>query len=116
MIMNIEKINDNSVVALMPQRVDASNAHLIDDEFKELFNTGIKKILIDFSDNMYLSSAGIRNILAAYKKVNSISGKIALACLKPQVKNTLELTGFSFFKEKLPFFNTIIEGKVFLSV
>ena len=54
---------------------------------------GVEELVFDLSQVDYISSAGLRVLLSAQKKMASRSMKIANA--KPAVKEVFDITGFS---------------------
>ena len=59
---------------------------------------GLRNIVIDFSAVDYVSSAGLRLLLVAYRKVGAESRKLVLAGVKDEIVQVMSHTGF------LPFF------------
>lgn len=51
-------------------------------------------LLIDLRELVYVSSAGLRVILMAAKRVRAKGGRIALCGLQPQVAEVFEISGF----------------------
>ena len=56
---------------------------------------GEKVVIVDFAGLDYISSAGLRSILSASKKLKGKEGSILLASLKDIVKEVFEISGFS---------------------
>jgi len=54
-----------------------------------------KHLVIDLVDLEYISSAGLRSILIAAKKVKDNQGRFALASLTQMVKDVFDMSGFS---------------------
>lgn len=58
-----------------------------------------KELVLDMEGVSYMSSAGLRCLLAAYKRLAAAGGEMELAGVKGIVAEVLEMTGFSgFFK------------------
>ncbi len=112
--MNENFLNEISVEFTMPVRIDAVNSGEIEKQIDKAMQSGAKNILFDFSDNNYMASSGIRVILSVYKKTKNCGGKIALVNVKPDVRNVLEMTGYSFFQDKLPIMNSINSARSYL--
>jgi anti-anti-sigma factor len=51
--------------------------------------------VVDMADVNYLSSAGIRVLLALYKRAAAKGGKMALSALQPYCRSVLEVAGFT---------------------
>lgn len=59
----------------------------------------VEKIVFDFSNVEYISSAGLRVLLSIHKAMSSKGGEFVLENVSADVKNVLEMTGFlSFLK------------------
>lgn len=53
------------------------------------------KITLDFADLSYVSSAGLRVILALQKQINRTGGSLTLINVSPAVMEVFEMIGFS---------------------
>ena len=57
---------------------------------------GVTELVFDFAQLDYLSSAGLRVLLSAQKKMNS-QGSMKLRNVNPTVKEVFDITGFADF-------------------
>ncbi len=57
----------------------------------EALDTNIKELVLDFEKVEYTSSAGLRQIVAAHKKMN---GKLTLKNVCSEIMDVFKLTGF----------------------
>jgi len=91
--MEIKKsqTGDTGVLTLIG-RLDAISAPKLQKVFTE-FVTEIKHIEFDFAEVEYMSSAGIRVLLAAQKNVNKEGKTMTLKNVVPEVKSVFEITG-----------------------
>lgn len=92
--MEIKTVADVKVVYVLP-RVDASNAKQLESELAELVKAGAPKLVCNFSQNEYISSAGLRVFLSVLKAQQKSGGKIALAAFQPYVREVFDMAGFS---------------------
>lgn len=77
-------------------RIDHQSAPLLEQKFNELLDAGHFRIVVDMSGVDYISSAGLRVLLGIRKKVRRWNrGDLRLAALKPMVKETFRLVGFT---------------------
>jgi anti-sigma B factor antagonist len=77
-------------------RVDHQTAPELQKTLDDLINQGQFKLVLDMSGVNYMSSAGLRVLLAARKAVKRWNrGDLRLAHLQPYVRDTLELVGFT---------------------
>ena len=56
---------------------------------------GAKKVVLDFSQLNYISSAGLRILLGAAKQLRASGGKFGMFGLNQSVKEVFEISGFS---------------------
>ena len=55
---------------------------------------GVKKLILDFSEVEYISSAGLRVLLAMEKSMRRQGGQMTLLHVNPAVKEIIRLAGF----------------------
>ncbi|MDR0433689.1 MAG: STAS domain-containing protein [Gracilibacteraceae bacterium] len=72
-------------------RLDTSTAPQLE---KELYLAGVTKLVFDFADIEYVSSAGLRVLLSAQKKMNK-QGEMIVRNVNETVAEVFEITGFS---------------------
>ncbi len=88
------KKTDGILVVEMVERFDAYSAKEVEAFLQEKISSGNTKILCDFSGTDYISSAGLRVLLAAAKALKKVEGKIGLCSLKGPVREVFETAGF----------------------
>ena len=106
--METKRIDGVLVVYMVP-RFDAYSAKEVEADLNEAIKNGAEKILCDFSNTEYISSAGLRVLLATAKKLMKTGGKICLSSLKSYVSEVFETAGFT------PLFNIYKSEKDALS-
>ena len=57
--------------------------------------TGVREIVVDFTECPYISSAGIRILLMAHRRMAAAGGKFIARNLSPTVREIFDLTGIS---------------------
>lgn len=75
-------------------RLDASTAGGVEETFLAWVGQGAKAFVFDLSGLEYISSAGLRVMLLAAKKMRSAGGKLALFGLGETVREVFEISGF----------------------
>ena len=75
-------------------RLDSSTGPAFEGELLQLINSGAGRLLLDFSDLVYISSAGLRVVLLAAKRLQSANGRLALCSLSPQIAEVFRISGF----------------------
>ncbi len=106
MTINQNKQGDITVLE-MKGRLDADSSPDADRQMAKLIDGGARKIIMDLSSLEYVSSAGLRVFLSAAKRMKKENGKLSLASPSPQVKQVLEMAGFSTI---LPIFSSLAEA------
>lgn len=90
---------NNAVVVSIKGRMDAVTTPEIESRLSQLIDSGEKKLLINLQQLDYISSAGLRALLATAKRLKSEHGDVAFANLEGHVKEVFEISGFySIFK------------------
>ena len=88
--MTIEKTMDGSTAVLrLVGWLDTQNAPVLAQALNEL-DDGVEKLVLDMDKLEYISSAGIRQIVTAYKEMN---GALTLKNLSTEVASVLHMTG-----------------------
>jgi len=64
-------------------------------QLTELIDGGDKKILVNFEKLQYISSAGLRILLAAAKQLKTADGELRICDLNEVVKEVFDISGFS---------------------
>ena len=95
---SIEHKGDVSVIKLEGY-LDAHTAPALENNFTELINDNRFKIVVDFRDLAYISSAGLGVFMAYIEKIRNNSGDIKLAGMNEKVFNIFDLLGFPLLYE-----------------
>jgi anti-sigma B factor antagonist len=75
-------------------RIDAATSTQVEGELGKKIEAGVTTLILNLGDLSYISSSGLRVILAALKKVKTSGGIIALANLQPGPGEVFKMTGF----------------------
>lgn len=73
-------------------RLDTITAPQLEKELSGLLG-GVKELVLDLDQLEYVSSAGLRVLLATYKKMLS-QGSMVIKNVRPDVMEIFEITGF----------------------
>ena len=91
--MTIEKnLNGAELNVKVIGRLDTVTAPQLEAEFKGNVN-GVEKLVLDFAELEYLSSAGLRVILATQKVMNK-QGEMIIKNVNDTINEIFEVTGF----------------------
>ena len=93
------KKEDKAFIVAVKGKMDATTAPEFEDKMNELIAQGENCFIIDFSDLTYISSAGLRSVLASAKKLKSTKGKLLFASINGSVKNVFNISGFALIFE-----------------
>ncbi len=91
--MNIVKSStDNTLNIAIEGRLDTTTAPKLEAELKQSIS-GISHLILDFEKLEYLSSAGLRVLLAAQKVMNK-QGDMIIKNVNDVISEVFEVTGF----------------------
>ncbi len=91
----IKKMNEEIPVLALEGRLDTITAPELEKEISEL-SDDVKGLVIDMEKLEYVSSAGLRVILKAYKTLSSKEG-LKIVNASDDIKEVFNITGFSDF-------------------
>ncbi len=92
MTIEIKKTVEETIVEVVG-RLDATTAPSLDKTLGEIIPES-KKLVLDFAGLEYISSAGLRVLLCAQKKMQQL-GNMKLVHVCESVMDVLEITGFA---------------------
>lgn len=102
--MEIQKRKtEKGMIVSVSGRLDAVTSPDFEKEMEGCLADGETVLVVDLPGLEYISSAGLRSILAITKKLKARNGKIILSSLQDMVKEVFEISGFS---KILPIFPT----------
>ncbi len=91
--MTINKNQDGSKLEIaLEGRLDTMTAPALEEEVKSSIE-GIKELVFDLKDLVYVSSAGLRVLLSAQKTMNK-QGSMTIKNANEEVMEIFEVTGF----------------------
>jgi anti-anti-sigma factor len=85
---------DDSIVIQPAGRVDSRSAGSFESELLGRIEGGEKRVIVDFSDTDYISSAGLRVLLMAAKRLKGDDASFRLCSLKSQIQTVFKASGF----------------------
>ena len=91
--MNINLVKENNVLTIaLEGRLDTNTSPALEEEINNM-DLDVKELVLDIKGLEYISSAGLRVILSAQKKMNKIgSMKVINVC--DSIMEIFEITGF----------------------
>lgn len=104
--LEVEDYNDVTIVKFTDRKIlDEQNIQAIGEQlFSLVDDVGRHKLLLNFSNVEYLSSAALGKLITLNKKVQGVSGRLALCNIDPQIYEVFKITNldklFQIFEEE----------------
>jgi len=95
---SIKENGDISIINLKGY-LDAHTAPTLETNFTELINKSKFKIVVNFEDLAYISSAGLGVFMAYIEQIRENQGDIKLTSMSDKVFNIFDLLGFPLLYE-----------------
>ncbi len=89
-----KKVGSVSIVSL-GGRLDANASGELEQKLNALAEADEVCLVVSLEKLDYISSSGLRVLLASLKNVRKQEGDIKLACMKPYIKEVFDIAGFS---------------------
>ncbi len=91
--VSIEEQKNRKLVRL-EGRLDATTTPALETKISKILEQNKQHMLIDFSKVDYLSSAGMRLLLSASKKIKAHGGKLVFFSMNDEVMEIIKMAGF----------------------
>ena len=92
--MEIREEMQGNILFLTPSgRLDGTTSTEFGDNLSAKLDEH-RAVIVNFAELNYISSAGLRVLLMAAKKVRQTGGKLALCELNPSIREVFEISGF----------------------
>ena len=85
--------NGKELTIALEGRLDTTSAPELEKELGVKLD-GVESLILEFKDLRYLSSAGLRVLLAAQKKMNAQKGSMVIKHVNEMIMEVFEVTGF----------------------
>jgi anti-sigma B factor antagonist len=92
--LDIEEIGDITIAKFIDRKIlDENNIQVIGNQLFGLIDEERRtKIILDFSNVEYLSSAALGKLITMEKKVKAAKGKLRLCCIRPEIYEVFAIT------------------------
>jgi anti-sigma B factor antagonist len=92
--IDIETIDDVTVARFVDKKIlDENNIQTIGNQlFSLVEEDGARRIILDFSNVEYLSSAALGKLITMEKKVKQAGGKLRLCAIRPDIYEVFAIT------------------------
>ena len=74
--------------------LDTNTSPEAESKINELIDAGKQKLLVNFEQLNFISSAGLRVLLATVKKLNASGGELRICSLNATVQEVFDISGF----------------------
>lgn len=97
--LEVEQIGDVTVVNFIDRKIlDEQNIQVIGDQLFGLVDQdGLRKLLLNFGNVEYLSSAALGKLITLNKKLQGVGGRLVLCNIDPQIYEVFEITRLDKF-------------------
>ncbi len=102
----VENEQDFTIVSVAG-RLDASTAPEMEKRCADLIDEGARKVILNLAGLEYVSSAGLRSVLATAKKLKAAGGRLGLCSLSGLVQEVFAISGFDAL---LPIYDTLADA------
>ena len=94
MEITIRDQGDTKVV-MLNGKLDTNTTSAAESEINALLDGGASKLLINFEQLSYISSSGLRLLLATAKRLKGSGGELKVCSLNEMATEVFEISGFS---------------------
>src|SRR4051794_19423243 len=91
--LRIEQVGDVTIVHFLDKRIlDEPTIQAIAEQLFALVDEGKRKLLLNFSNVEYMSSAALGKLINLHKKLHGLQGKLAMCNVIPQIFEVFAIT------------------------
>lgn len=91
----IKKNSEDGIILELSGKLDTNTSPELERAIDDLFTSDeVKNLELDMAGITYLSSAGLRVLLSAQKKINMLQGELVITNASKTLKEVFEITGF----------------------
>ena len=94
MIITTRDVNEIKVVEFDGE-FDTTASPAVESQLNQLREQGVRKILVDFQKMEFISSAGLRVLLATAQELQKAGGELRVCTLNEEVNEVFDISGFS---------------------
>jgi anti-anti-sigma factor len=101
--MNITTRDEgDTTVVMLNGKLDTNTTPAAESEINALIDAGASKLLINFQQLSYISSSGLRLLLATAKRLKASGGDLQVCSLNEMATEVFEISGFSTILKVFP--------------
>jgi len=76
-------------------RLDADQAPALDRTLTQILDEGCSRIVVDMSRVTYISSRGLKSLIAAWRRADKAGGKLVLSGMSSRLYSVFDMAGFT---------------------
>ena len=103
----IEEMQNDINIYRLIGRLDSNTSPGLEQKLFQAISAGAKNMVVDFKDIDYISSAGLRVILKAFKALQREDGRIILCSMQKYVREIFKMIGIDSF---VPILDTMADA------
>ncbi|MEO5340415.1 MAG: STAS domain-containing protein [Magnetococcus sp. MYC-9] len=93
--MEIEQEQRGGIRVVTPRgRIDSTTSTLFEQQIMGLLQEGDVELVLNFQHIDYISSAGLRVLLMAAKRLKPRGGRVVLCAIQPHIQEVFRISGF----------------------
>jgi len=93
--MEMKQREENGVAIIYPiGNLDFNHATTFQEDLTKIVEGGAHKVLIDFVELSFISSAGLRVLIVISKLLQQKNGTLALSSMNEQIQEVFSISGF----------------------
>jgi anti-anti-sigma factor len=101
--MNITTRDEgDTTVVMLNGKLDTNTTPAAESEINALIDAGASKLLVNFEQLSYISSSGLRLLLATAKRLKGNGGDLQVCSLNEMATEVFEISGFSTILKVFP--------------
>ena len=93
----IEEIEGGIKIFRIKGRLDSNTSQGLEDKLFQAISDGLKKIILDFKNLDYISSAGLRLVIKANNALRCEDGRLKLCSMHKYIREIFKTTGIDDF-------------------
>jgi anti-sigma B factor antagonist len=98
--MEVLETKEGGITVLTPRgRVDSVTCKPFEQHLMGVIDAGERRVIVDFVDLDYVSSAGLRVLLMGAKKQKAAGGRLILCAMRDHIREVFDVSGFSSILE-----------------
>lgn len=99
-----EKRQDGVMILGLKGRLDSNTSDGFEKKLLGMVQSGEARLVLDFEELDYISSAGLRVLLKAAKELKRSNGRLFICSMKDYIREIFEMSGFVSF---LPIYTSL---------